>query len=424
MSTIPVETPITSLPSASSVLNTDLYPAVDTTDHSEASTGTTKKYSIQQLGTYFNSSVTSNRASCRVASISNLVGTYNNGTFGVGATFTLTAMSVLTIDSVNVILGDRVLIAGQTSSFQNGIYLCTTEGSIGARAVLTRATDFDTVALMSEGSFVSIPEGTLQGNTIWMLISRVFTIGLDAVVFSNTTAESGGVVPLNRGGTNANLTANNGGIFYSNATSGAILSGTATAGKVLQSGSTAAPSWSTPTYPSASGTSNHYLVSSGVDNVYSSHALDLGGDITTDGSFELSGSFTTLFNISGNTNVTFPTSGTLATTGQLYDFVSVTTSTQLMEPNVIYYINYVSGQCVLSLPSTINLGDVFFVRGNSAGGWMIQASGTQIINIGNVPSSPGGSVSSDNQFDAIELSSPATDVLNVSPTISNQFNIL
>lgn len=56
-------------------------------------------------------------------------------------------------------------------------------------------------------------------------------------------------IALNKGGTNASLTASNGGIFYSTGSAGAILSGTATAGQMLQSGATAAPTWSTTTYP-------------------------------------------------------------------------------------------------------------------------------------------------------------------------------
>lgn len=58
-----------------------------------------------------------------------------------------------------------------------------------------------------------------------------------------------GQLSLARGGTNANLTASNGGIFYSTATAGAILAGTATAGQILSSGASAAPSWSTATFP-------------------------------------------------------------------------------------------------------------------------------------------------------------------------------
>ncbi len=46
------------------------------------------------------------------------------------------------------------------------------------------------------------------------------------------------------GGTNAALTANNGGIFYSTASAGAILAGTATAGLALLSGASTTPAWS------------------------------------------------------------------------------------------------------------------------------------------------------------------------------------
>lgn len=98
--------------------------------------------------------------------------------------------------------------------------------------------------------------------------------GITAVTFptSGTLATTAQIpadpLPLANGGTNANLTANIGGIFYSTATEGAILAGNATAGKVLQSGASAAPIWSTPTYPSASGTAGLILRSDGTNNVY------------------------------------------------------------------------------------------------------------------------------------------------------------
>ncbi len=66
---------------------------------------------------------------------------------------------------------------------------------------------------------------------------------------------------LSLGGTNAALTASNGGLFYSTASAGAILSGTATAQQIVLSGSSAAPSWSTATYPSTI-TANQLLYSS------------------------------------------------------------------------------------------------------------------------------------------------------------------
>jgi hypothetical protein len=68
------------------------------------------------------------------------------------------------------------------------------------------------------------------------------------------------------GGTNANLTASNGGIFYSTASAGAILSGTATARQMLQSGASTTPAWSTATYP-ATTTANDILYSSSANVV-------------------------------------------------------------------------------------------------------------------------------------------------------------
>lgn len=56
-----------------------------------------------------------------------------------------------------------------------------------------------------------------------------------------------GQLSLARGGTNANLTASNGGIFYSTGSAGAILSGTSTANQLLISGASTSPSWYVPT---------------------------------------------------------------------------------------------------------------------------------------------------------------------------------
>lgn len=63
------------------------------------------------------------------------------------------------------------------------------------------------------------------------------------------------ILSLADGGTNAALTASNGGILYSTASAAAILAGTATAGQVLRSGASTTPAWSTATYPAtATGT--------------------------------------------------------------------------------------------------------------------------------------------------------------------------
>lgn len=87
---------------------------------------------------------------------------------------------------------------------------------------------------------------------------------------TSITAGWTGQLSFARGGTNANLTASNGGILYSTATAGAILAGTATASKMLLSGATAAPTWSTSTIPSSAGaTANKVLLSDGTNYVLS-----------------------------------------------------------------------------------------------------------------------------------------------------------
>jgi hypothetical protein len=89
----------------------------------------------------------------------------------------------------------------------------------------------------------------------------------------------GSIIPLAYGGTNANLTASNGGIFYSTATAGAILAGTATANQMLQSGSSTTPAWSTSTWP-ATTTINQLLYSSS-NNVVAGLASAANGVLIT-----------------------------------------------------------------------------------------------------------------------------------------------
>ncbi len=114
------------------------------------------------------------------------------------------------------------------------------------------------------GSVTSITAGTgLTGGTI----TTSGTISLSVPV------------SLANGGTNASLTASNGGIFYSTATAGAILAGTSTSNQLLLSGASGAPSWSTVTHPSTT-TINQILYSS-ANNVLSGLATANNGVLIT-----------------------------------------------------------------------------------------------------------------------------------------------
>lgn len=93
---------------------------------------------------------------------------------GVGKTLTADAVGILTIDGVNTVLGDRILVKnenGTAADVDNGIYEVTTEGTVGVAYVLTRATDADGTPAgeVTQGMFCFVREGTTQENTGWAL---------------------------------------------------------------------------------------------------------------------------------------------------------------------------------------------------------------------------------------------------------------
>lgn len=113
-----------------------------------------------------------------------------------------------------------------------------------------------------------------------------------------------GQLGLTRGGTNASLTASNGGIVYSTATGMAILAGTATAGQMLRSGLSSAPGWSTATYPDTAGAAGNSLVSDGTNWISSSSFATV--DKISQGRLTLtSGTPVTTANVTGATTLYF-----------------------------------------------------------------------------------------------------------------------
>lgn len=190
--------PITQLIPGTAVLATDVYPAVDITDLSQSSSGTTKKYSISQLQRFIVNEFTgSNKETVRAATTGNLTANYQNGTSGVGATLVNAgALGAFTADGQSMVSGERVLVSFQTSSFENGIYVVTDAGDVGTPWVLTRATDFDGSALgeIVQGDFVGVLFGNLYETTFWFVTSTTpVVIGTDPITFQQqipTTANA------------------------------------------------------------------------------------------------------------------------------------------------------------------------------------------------------------------------------------------
>jgi hypothetical protein len=112
--------------------------------------------------------------------------TYNNGTGGVGATLTASSNGAFpTIDGYSVVLNnDRVVINGQATALQNGIYTLTTAGDASNPWVLTRPN--------SDLGFPPTPFCVLNGNTfintVWCLIAPPGTIGTSPINYGLQTS--------------------------------------------------------------------------------------------------------------------------------------------------------------------------------------------------------------------------------------------
>jgi hypothetical protein len=85
-----------------------------------------------------------------------------------------------TLDGVTLTAGDRVLLKHQTSAAENGLYVWTASGT-----PLVRATDADTASELVPGTAVSVTEGTVNADKVFIVVS-------DAAIVIGTTAQTWG----------------------------------------------------------------------------------------------------------------------------------------------------------------------------------------------------------------------------------------
>jgi hypothetical protein len=227
------------------------------------------------------------KPSVRAATTTNLSANYNNGTLGVGATLTAdTNRAFTTLDGVtnwavtSPPMG--ILVKNQTNPAHNGRYNLTTLGSGSEPWVLTKCALCDEADEIP-GAYVFVSEGTLYAGTGWVqtvVDPETFVVGTDAVI----------VTQFSGAGT------------YT-ASTGLTLTGTAFSVNASQTQVTAVGTLTGGTW-NASVIAGQYG-GTGVANT--------GKTITIGGNFTTSGAHTTTLTTSGNTNVTLPTTGTLAT---------------------------------------------------------------------------------------------------------------
>lgn len=412
---------------------TDLTPATDTTDTTQAASGTTKKYiRSDELNFYIGALGVSSYSAVVSASTGALTATYANGALGVGATLTNAgAQAAFALDGVTAALNDRVLIKNQAAPEQNGIYTVTTLGTVATNWVLTRATDMDQAAEVIQYKVVFVDQGSTNANTTWQVSDAgPYVIGTTAINYNLYTLQSGLTFPLalSLGGTEAALTASNGGVVFSNATTMEILAGTATAGQMLRSGANAVGSWSTATWP-ATTTINSILYSSannvvGEVSPVARSVLTYNGTSVptavalTDGQLIIGSTAgapaaATLTAGTGISIVSASNSITLSVTGGGLGTVAVAGTSQSAAVNTTY-VALNAGQTTLTLPSVYSFGDRIELIGSTAntGGFVIvAAAGDTIMYSGAITTAGGSITSSAVAGQAIEL---ICDVANTS----------
>lgn len=90
-----------------------------------------------------------------------------------------------TVDGVTLTEGDRVLVAGQTTALQNGIY-------VAATGAWTRSVDADTSIEVTDGLLVPVEQGTSHADSVWQLVTNgPIVLGTTALTFEKTLGLTG-----------------------------------------------------------------------------------------------------------------------------------------------------------------------------------------------------------------------------------------
>jgi hypothetical protein len=101
------------------------------------------------------------------------------------------------VDGVNLSVGDRVLVNGQNTGSQNGIYQVDTLGT-GSNGTWIRSIDTNATGELEAGTIVMVTEGTVYKDTQWKLTTNnPIIIGTTALTFEQNSAYAFGNVYAN-----------------------------------------------------------------------------------------------------------------------------------------------------------------------------------------------------------------------------------
>jgi hypothetical protein len=110
---------------------------------------------------------------------------------------TLSGGAPAAVDGVSLSLGDRILVAGQNTGSQNGLYYVTTVGT-GSTGTWARSKDGDVTGEILAGMIVMVTEGITYADTQWKLITNdPIIVGTTALTFTQNSVFAFGNVYAN-----------------------------------------------------------------------------------------------------------------------------------------------------------------------------------------------------------------------------------
>jgi hypothetical protein len=154
---------------------------------------------------------------------------YKQATRAVTTTnITLSGGAPSQVDGVTLSHNDRVLVTGQTTASQNGIYYVVTVGS-GANGTWSRSTDSNQTGELLAGTIIMVTEGIVYADTQWKLITdNPIVIDTTPLTFtqnysansisggtSNVVVNSNANVTISSAGAANVLTVSNTGVYVS-----------------------------------------------------------------------------------------------------------------------------------------------------------------------------------------------------------------
>ena len=307
-------------------------------------------------------------------------GTTGLTTSGTSATLSLTG---------TLKLGNGGTNANLTANNGGIFYSTSTAGAILAGTATAQQLLMSGASTTPQWSTTTYPTTNAINTLLYASAANVMS-ALPTVTTAVLTTAAGvptwaSELSLALGGTNANLTASNGGIFYSTASAGAILAGTATAGQSLVSGASTTPQWTTTTYP----------LTNAINTIMYASSANVLGVITP----------------ANNSILTSNGSGVPSWTTSIpsgiapYTTVDQASSSVTMAVNTQYITDNGASLVTYTLPATAAQGSIFRVFGSSSGGWKIGQAAGQTCHVGSsaTTAGTGGSIASTNQWDNIEL---------------------